>query len=703
MGILTATLVALGMMVVMPPAAHADTSDKVSSSTFEWGVKTSFRGYIANPVFKGKTTLLGTVVQKTAGGPFTWSGGSGTGKADGSAANVSFGAGNGVHFQSHPMSAGEGAAYALDMKFTNPRVVIDGPKSAKVHFDVVARKFESMASVGEPFELTNVQMLDLTLPDPVVKGQNVTFASAPAKLTVDGAKAFGGFYPAGEVLDPVTFSMDVARVIPAEKTTVELSVSPASPVVTGTEVVLSAKVAPANAAGAVTFFDGPTAIGEPVAVKDGAAQSTTTSLAAGGHSFKAVFTGAEGFAGSESEATKNFGVVDASEPTVCAPAPNATEYRGVSAQWAYSAYTNAAAHGAEGYQMPKFASGNISVADKDFALKNGVARVSQGCTTVSFTGSMRVEAYQSYFPTHGQWVELIDPVLTLDAQGSGSWSADVRSGTGELNQSAAERVVVATVTGATVPNFAVDTVDARVSLDYAGSVATGTWAEAKDAAWGNAFILKVPSAIRAFYFASDAKSDAQKVPEPIRIQREWAPVGQRVDVSVEGASGATAAQGQKVVFTAGPFKRGSEVTGEVHSAPVSIGKATAGEDGMATFEWTVPSGFEPGKHTAVFTSGAAKVETQITVTEAKPEVVVPVKPEPKPAPTAPSVTDTKKPEPAKSAAKKDNTGSTLAKTGGEELFGAMAVGAVALLAGAVLMLRRRESAHRTTAHRHEGR
>lgn len=694
-GILTAALVALGMIVAAPPAAQADAPGTVTSATFEWGVKASFRSYIANQLFKGKTTLLGTVVQQEKNGPFTWSGGTGTGNADGSAANVAFGTANGVHFQSHPMGSGADASYALDMKFTNPRVVVDGAKSGKVHFDVVGRKFESMASVGELFELKNVEMLDLALTSPEVKGQSVTFADVPAKLTAKGVEAFGDFYKEGEVLDPVTFSMDVARVVPAEKTTVDISVSPASPVVAGTEVELSAKVAPENATGAVTFFDGATAIGEPVAVKDGVAKTTTKSLAAGGHSFKAVFAGGEGFAGSESEATKNFGVVDPSERAVCMPATGATEYRDVSAQWAYSAYSNTAAHGAGGYQMPKFATGNISVADKDFVLKNGVAKVSDGCTTVSFTGSMRVEAYQSYFPTNGQWVELVDPVLTIDGKGTGAWSAGVRSGAGELNKDAAERVTVATVTGASVPNFAVDTVDMNVALDYAGTVASGTWAAAKDAAWSNAFILKVPSAIRAFYFASDAKSDAQKVPEPVRIQREWAPVGQKVEVSVDGKASATVQQGQKVVFKAGPFKRGSEVSGEVHSDPVSIGKATAGDDGIATFEWTVPSDFAQGKHTAVFTSGAAKVEAQITVSEAKPEVVFPVKP----GPTTPGVTEPKKPEPAKPGAKKENTGSALAKTGGEELFGAMAVGVVALLAGTVLMLRRRDTARGNTTQR----
>lgn len=348
-GILTAALVALGMILAVPPAAQADAPDTVTSATFEWGVKASFRSYIANKMFKGKMTMLGTVVQGDDNGPFTWSSGTGTGNVDGSAANVAFGTANGVHFQSHAMGSGADASYALDMKFTNPRIVVDGAKSGKVHFDVVGRKFESMASVGELFELKNVEMLDLALTSPEVKGQTVTFAGAPAKLTAEGAKAFGGFYPEGEALDPVTFSMDVARVVPTEKTTVDISASPASPVVAGTEVELSAKVAPANAAGAVAFFDGATAIGEPVAVKDGVAKMNTTTLAAGGHSFKAVFTGGEGFAGSESEATKNFGVVDPSERAVCMPATGATEYRGVSAQWAYSAYSNTAAHGAGGY------------------------------------------------------------------------------------------------------------------------------------------------------------------------------------------------------------------------------------------------------------------------------------------------------------------------------------------------------------------
>ncbi len=70
-------------------------------------------------------------------------------------------------------------------------------------------------------------------------------------------------------------------------TTTTLSATPASPQASGTKVTLKATIAPAGA-GTVQFYDGTTALGSAVAVSAGTA-STTTTPAAGSHSFSAVF------------------------------------------------------------------------------------------------------------------------------------------------------------------------------------------------------------------------------------------------------------------------------------------------------------------------------------------------------------------------------------------------------------------------------
>ncbi|MFK0158128.1 Ig-like domain repeat protein [Streptomyces sp. NPDC090499] len=73
-------------------------------------------------------------------------------------------------------------------------------------------------------------------------------------------------------------------------TTTSLAVSPASPVTAGTNVTLTATVAPAAAAGTVQFRDNGTALGAPVTVNNGTAVLSTANLAAGSHSLTADFT-----------------------------------------------------------------------------------------------------------------------------------------------------------------------------------------------------------------------------------------------------------------------------------------------------------------------------------------------------------------------------------------------------------------------------
>ena len=76
---------------------------------------------------------------------------------------------------------------------------------------------------------------------------------------------------------------------PPGATTTGLSVTPAGPVVAGTNVTLKATVSPSAAAGSVQFSDGGSALGAPVTVAGGIA-STTVTPALGSHSYTASFT-----------------------------------------------------------------------------------------------------------------------------------------------------------------------------------------------------------------------------------------------------------------------------------------------------------------------------------------------------------------------------------------------------------------------------
>jgi hypothetical protein len=95
--------------------------------------------------------------------------------------------------------------------------------------------------------------------------------------------------------DPTAFNGSTSSTVPytitttAKNTTTALTVSPASPQVSGTTVHLTATVTPA-AAGKVQFKDGSTSIGSAVTVSGGVATTSTSTLSAGSHNLSAVFT-----------------------------------------------------------------------------------------------------------------------------------------------------------------------------------------------------------------------------------------------------------------------------------------------------------------------------------------------------------------------------------------------------------------------------
>lgn len=73
-------------------------------------------------------------------------------------------------------------------------------------------------------------------------------------------------------------------------TTTTLTVSPASRVRQGDQVTLTATVTPATAAGTLQFRDRDTNLGSRVAVLNGTASGTTSTLTVGSHRLTAVFT-----------------------------------------------------------------------------------------------------------------------------------------------------------------------------------------------------------------------------------------------------------------------------------------------------------------------------------------------------------------------------------------------------------------------------
>ncbi|WP_217897149.1 hypothetical protein [Geodermatophilus saharensis] len=67
-----------------------------------------------------------------------------------------------------------------------------------------------------------------------------------------------------------------------------------------------------------------------------------------------------------------------------------------------------------------------------------------------------------------------------------------------------------------------------------------------------------------------------------------------------GATGDTAAPGQKVVKILSGFKPGEKVTVTLHSAPQTVATATADTRGYVRVEFTLPAGTPAGAHTLVY-------------------------------------------------------------------------------------------------------
>ncbi len=195
-GIVSAVAVGAGLALVGPGVASA--ADTVTAGELNWGVKQSFRNYIAGPIAHGTITPAdGTTVAQD--GSYLFPADDGT--VDGGAVFADFG--GSVHFTGH---AGQ-----LDMLIEDIRIDLDGATGVLVA-DVTSRGFGATApTVYDDVEFAT---LDLTGITPTVAGTETTWTAIPATLTEAGSPAFAGFYAAGSAIDPVTFTVDTAATDP---------------------------------------------------------------------------------------------------------------------------------------------------------------------------------------------------------------------------------------------------------------------------------------------------------------------------------------------------------------------------------------------------------------------------------------------------------------------------------------------------------
>ncbi|MFE3600223.1 HtaA domain-containing protein [Streptomyces sp. NPDC059142] len=202
-GFPVALLVALLMAlpVALLPAAGAHAADRtVQGGRLDWGIKSSFLGYVTGPIAQGSWGLTGGAA--TVGSQFRFH--SATGAYDPDSGAFSAGFSGGVRFVGHQKSDG---SYELDLTLSRPTVRISGGKGT-LHADMVSKAKGSgkvTTSSQVPFASLNLSGIDM-------RGGSspVALGNVPATLTTQGATAFAGYYTAGTALDPVSLSVDVA-------------------------------------------------------------------------------------------------------------------------------------------------------------------------------------------------------------------------------------------------------------------------------------------------------------------------------------------------------------------------------------------------------------------------------------------------------------------------------------------------------------
>lgn len=192
---IAAAVAALAVAGGAPAIANASTmTGDVTGGTLDWGVKESFRSYVVSPVADGEIETSGGAEQNSDGS-FRFAGGTGS-VGDGSAELAFTGT---VRFTGH---AGE-----LELIISDPSVQIDG-STGTLTADV-----SSLSPEGELAEFPGAVLGDLDISgvtlEPDADGM-VAVSGVPAVLSDAGAPAFGGFYDAGEALDPVSFTVQAS-------------------------------------------------------------------------------------------------------------------------------------------------------------------------------------------------------------------------------------------------------------------------------------------------------------------------------------------------------------------------------------------------------------------------------------------------------------------------------------------------------------
>jgi hypothetical protein len=185
------------------PDANASpiSGRRITSGAIEWGVRQSWRQYITAGAASGRVDL--TAPASAPDGPATGAGYAyrfpeGEGVYDADNGELRLTGKGGVRFTGHSYG---GASPTLDVQFSDPTVIVRHNGTAVL--TATGRDSDGNALGNWPF-------VDLDVTDVEVAHdggtRTVTYTAVPTTLRPDGQSIFQGYYAAGSMFDPITFS-----------------------------------------------------------------------------------------------------------------------------------------------------------------------------------------------------------------------------------------------------------------------------------------------------------------------------------------------------------------------------------------------------------------------------------------------------------------------------------------------------------------
>ncbi|SDT72846.1 Htaa protein [Streptomyces sp. TLI_053] len=185
-----------------PTTPAATPATEFANGALDWGVRRTFRDYVTGTVAQGRWELSGGAAD--GGAFYRWTPAKGSYDQATGALTAAFT--GSVRFT----GLKSGDAYGLDLTLANTAVTVADGKGV-LRADVAGRTPD-----GGTQQLTGVELGTFDPAGLSTEGGLLKAVELPLTLTEAGGKAFGGLYPAGTAMDPLSFAvaLDPAAALP---------------------------------------------------------------------------------------------------------------------------------------------------------------------------------------------------------------------------------------------------------------------------------------------------------------------------------------------------------------------------------------------------------------------------------------------------------------------------------------------------------